>query len=348
MAHPKNEKRDIELLSGQRLMVGFEGTAFNQELKRLIGDIKVGGIVLFAINIESASQVKRLCMDCQEYARYCNLPPLFIAVDQEGGVVARLKPPDFTKFPGNPHIRDTKAAEEFAQVTARELRGVNINMNFAPVMDCIPSHGTYDALDGPVQNFESIMAQRAFPGTPAQVGELGAKVIEILQKNGIMAVAKHFPGIGRTTRDSHMELPVLDAPPELLDSSDMVPFRASVKAGVSGIMLSHILYPGLDPEWPASLSPSIARTLLRESMGFQGLTITDDLDMKAIQCDIGTSVRQILAAEVDIALICHKGPDIETAVETIKEILSSDEDLFRKGHASWQRIQSLKHASIML
>lgn len=332
--------QDPELVAGQRLMVGFEGTALNDELKTLIGELKVGGIILFACNIESASQVRRLCRDAQDYALSQNLPPLIIAVDQEGGSVARLKEPDFTHFPGNAHINETASAERFACVTSKELLSVHINMNYAPVIDVIPNKNEMP------EGFKSVMAKRAFPGTPQQVGKLGAKVIEGLQKNGIMAVAKHFPGIGRTTLDSHLTLPVLDAPADLLMATDLAPFRAAIAAGVSGIMLSHILYSNIDDTWPASLSYTIAKLLLRDEMGYDGVIMTDDLDMKAIRYDIETSIHQIMVAEVDLALICHKGPDIEKAFHCLMEGMSKEERLLKTGLASFHRIERLKRACI--
>ncbi len=333
------ENANIELLAGQRLMVGFEGTELNNELKTLIRDIKVGGIILFAINIQSAAQVKALCKSAQEYAQTCNLPPLIIAVDQEGGEVARLKKPDFTEFPGNPHINDVESAEIFGTIVANELKSVNINMNFAPVMDCLPT------LNSVTTNFKSIMVNRVFPGTPENVAKLGSHVIETLQRNGIMAVAKHFPGIGRTTRDSHIELPVLKsehADQNLMENSDFIPFKAAIKSNVAGIMLSHILYKSMDNDWPASLSYNIAKRVLRNQMGYQGVVMTDDLDMKAIKYDIKTTIRQILNAEVDIALICHKGAAIEAAFKEIIKLITTYEEFYKKGIESYQRIETLK------
>ncbi|MBF0258021.1 MAG: beta-N-acetylhexosaminidase [Desulfamplus sp.] len=332
----RSQNENIDLLAGQRLMVGFEGTDLNGELKTLISDIKVSGIVLFAGNIKSAKQVKNLSFSAQEYAKSCNLPPLLIAVDQEGGEVARLKTPDFKEFPGNPHITDIESAENFATITAKELKAVHINMDLAPVLDIIPE--TNDISD----RFKSIMVNRVFPGSPENVGKLGSYIIETFQKNGIMAVAKHFPGIGRTTKDSHIELPVLNANKKLMERSDLIPFMAAIKSNVSAIMLSHILYTELDSEWPASLSFNIAKTLLRDQMGYQGVIMTDDMDMKAIRFDIKTSIRQILNAEVDMALICHKGPSIENALHEIKALISNDEHLYKKGIESYHRIASLK------
>jgi len=312
-------------MAGQRLMLGFDGIELNKDLKHIIGDIKAGGIVLFKRNIETPEQVTRLCRACQDYAKSCNIPPLFISVDQEGGVVARLKEP-FTMFRGNPFIESIQDARNFAAITADELRRVGINMNFAPVLDMVP------------EGVDSIMKDRAFKGDAEQVSTLGMEVIHTLQENGIMAVAKHFPGIGRTLKDSHFHLPVLDIDLETLRQSDMVPFVAAKNEGVSGIMLSHISYPQLDSLWQASLSPFIVNELLRTQMEYDGLVMTDDLDMKAIQHDMKTCIRQILKSGIDMALICHKGPDIDKASHEIIRLLNEDESLYEMGEKSVKRI----------
>ena len=232
-------------------MVGFEGDKFSNDLQYLIGELNVGGIILFSQNITSPGQLKDLCKAMQRHAAESRNLPLFIAVDQEGGQVARLKDP-FTEFPGNPHMQSEDDASQFAEITATELSQVGFNMNMAPVLDIAP------------QNIESIMAQRAFGHEPDWVERLGMKVIRHLQRNSIMAVAKHFPGIGRTTLDSHLDLPVLETNETDLESYDLVPFYAAIEVGVAGFMLSHIRYTGLDDKWPASLSEAIARNLTEQ------------------------------------------------------------------------------------
>ncbi|MBT8372779.1 MAG: beta-N-acetylhexosaminidase, partial [Deltaproteobacteria bacterium] len=252
-------------LAGQRLMVGFKGTGLNQSLKYLINDLKIGGIILFGQNLETPAQIKDLCRGIQDHAKLCGQPPLFIAIDQEGGPVARLKEP-FTQFPGNPHIQDEAGAALFADITAAELRQVGINMNMAPVLDIAP------------KDIDSIMVSRSFGSDPAWVSQMGVKVVEHLQQSEIMAVAKHFPGIGRTTLDSHADLPAIDDDLTVLEQLDLIPFKACIQHGVSSVMLSHIFYSKLDRQWPASLSIRIAKDLLRKQMGFDGLVMTDDLD----------------------------------------------------------------------
>jgi beta-N-acetylhexosaminidase len=323
----------IEILAGQRLMVGFDGTDFNADLKFLITELKVGGIILFSRNLGTPEQIAQLCRDCQIAAAGQGLPPLFIAIDQEGGQVARLKPP-FTQFPGNPAMTAERDAVEFARVTATELKQIGVNMDMAPVLDVAPPE------------IDSIMAGRAFGSDPQWVASMGITVIKNLQHRGIMAVAKHFPGIGRTVLDSHLALPDLAIDAQSLLASDLIPFKTAIDGQVAGIMLSHIRYTGIDPVWPASLSPTITAELLRGHMGYDGVVMTDDLDMGAIKpaYDIQTAIHQILAADVDITLICHKGPNIEAAVLTIRHALTDDATIQRMGRRSLGRIMALKRA----
>jgi beta-N-acetylhexosaminidase len=322
-------------IAGQRLMVGFEGTEFNQDLKFLINEIKVGGIILFARNVSTPEQINNLCFSVQRYASKCGQPPLIIAIDQEGGQVARLKEP-FTQFPGNPAFKKEEDAVHFARVAAAELKRVGINMNLAPVMDIAP------------EEIESVMAGRVFGCDPRWVSDMGAAVIGNLQSGGIMAVAKHFPGIGRTTLDSHLDLPRLDIKLHKMESSDLLPFRAAIGCDVAGIMLSHVLYDKIDPNWPASLSKRIAKDLLRGRLKYDGFVITDDLDMGAIKkhYDVKTIIRRIQSADIDMALICHKGPDIENAFEELLKGLNSSQGLKAKGVESIRRILKLKRQYI--
>lgn len=302
-----------EQIAGQRLMVGFDGTELTRELMFLIGVLKVGGIILFTGNIKNPGQIQNLCKSAQDYARSCGQPPIIIAIDQEGGQVERLKEP-FTRFPGNPAMKSEEDAVSYAETTASELLEVGINMNMAPVMDVAP--------EGAV----SVMSGRVFGSNPHWVSQLGVLVIERFQSRKLMAVAKHFPGIGRTVLDSHLELPSFDAELNEMESFDLIPFEAAIRHKVAGVMLSHILYSKIDNKWPASLSKKIAKELLRDRMGYKGIVMTDDLDMGAIKNHYGieTSIVQILCAGIDMALICHAGPNIERAFgEILKNMRDS-------------------------
>jgi beta-N-acetylhexosaminidase len=320
-----------DLLAGQRLMAGFDGQHLDRPLRRLIADLRLGGLILFKRNVKSASQLAEFCRSAQHHARDCGLPPLFIAIDQEGGQVARLGPP-FTQFPGNPAIRDVAAAARFARITAIELAWVGINMNLAPVLDVAP------------EGFESIMARRVFGSGPRRVARLGAAVIAGMQAAGIMAVAKHFPGIGRTRLDSHLDLPHFDADLRSLEAYDLIPFQEAIRQQVAGIMLSHILYARLDSEWPASLSKRIARDLLRRRLGFSGVVLTDDLEMGAITRHYGFSaaVRQLLRADVDVALICHSATKLRRAHAVMVRKIGAAQRNLARAQASAARILALK------
>lgn len=323
----------IDLLAGQRLVVGFNGARLTDALKTFIQEFHIGGVTLFSRNIESPDQVRDLCLAIQDHARSNGLPRLFISIDQEGGVVARLKEP-FTVFPGNPHMAGIADAKRFADVTAGELLSAGIDMNFAPVMDTADPEGG------------SAVENRVFPGGPEEVARMGAAVIRGLQERGVMAVAKHFPGIGRTRIDSHVDLPVMEAPVDALEEIELIPFKAAVAAGVSGIMLSHILYPALDPDFPASISRKIAHDLLRVKMGYDGLVLTDDLDMGAVEkhFSLTDALDNALEADVDLMLICHESPKIEQAFGRLRDALSDDSRLREKGEASLKRILKAKAA----
>nr|WP_306304163.1 glycoside hydrolase family 3 N-terminal domain-containing protein [Desulfosarcina cetonica] len=248
----------IETIAGQRLMVGFDGTGFNDDLQFLIETLKVGGLILFSRNLETPTQIAQLCRDCQAAAARRGLPPLFIGIDQEGGLVARLKAPHFTVFPGNPSMRHVDDAAAFARVTADELHSIGVNMDMAPVLDVAP------------KEIDSVMVRRAFGSDPAWVARLGRTVIEGLQQRGIMAVGKHFPGIGRTVLDSHLALPDLDIDEKTLAAFDLVPFKAAMAADVAAMMLSHIRFTAIDPLWPASLSPAVLVTCCAANWDFKG------------------------------------------------------------------------------
>jgi len=324
-----------EQLAGQRLMVGFKGQVLDDELRFLIGKMRVGGLILFKRNVSDPAQVAELCDAVQAYAVENGQPRLVVAVDQEGGPVARLGAP-FTVFPGNRAIgkaRSEKAATEFGTITAQELKRVGITMDLAPVLDVVP-----EGLPSPV------MADRVFGREPELVADLGRAVIEALQKNGVAATAKHFPGIGRTTVDPHTDLPFLDTERHVLDSTDLVPFRTAIQSGVETVMLSHVVYQALDPAWPAGLSTVIAKDVLRGTLGFQGMTITDDLDMGAIDThfDLDTFVARISDAEIDMALICHDRAKIEGTYGALLKAVGTSEDEKTKALASVQRILRLK------
>lgn len=285
----------IEEKVGQLIIVGFEGKQVNKAIKAHIGQRFVGGIALFGRNIQSLQQVVRLTNELQRLAQMTKHQiPLIIAIDQEGGWVTRLKK-GATILPGNMAlgaIGSTELAERAGELTAVELAAVGINLNFAPVMD-VNNNPCNPVID-----------RRSFGESPEVVSRLGAAYIKGLQRNkDVLATAKHFPGHGDTTVDSHTDLPTVRHDLNRVRAIELKPFHAAIKAGVAAIMTAHIVYPALDANRPATLSPAILTDLLREELGFDGLIITDDMEMKAIDDRYHAGEAAVMAVEAGADMV---------------------------------------------
>lgn len=299
---------------GQLFMAGLPGPELDPDTRALIRERGLGGIILFSRNVRDPVQVARVCTALQDTALEARGRPLLLAVDQEGGRVARLRRP-FTEFAGNAALatspRPEAAAEAFARVTAREMSMVGLNMNLAPVLD---------VSRGPLQ---AHLEQRLFGSDPDAVSRLGSIVIQGLQEGGVMAVAKHFPGLGRAPVDPHHELPRIEAMEEEMAGVDLKPFQRAVREGVAGIMTSHAVYPCYDPELPATLSRRIVTGILREKLGFGGLVLSDDLEMGAIRSRWGVAKGAALAFEagVDCLLVCQSQEALVEAMDHLRSQL---------------------------
>lgn len=321
---PENPELNAKI--GQLFMAGLPGPSLDQGTETLIRDYNLGGIILFARNIQDPVQVARLCSDIQEKAMKYHGRPLLLSVDQEGGRVARLREP-FTTFPGNSAIgsdRDpVERAVEFARVTGKELRQVGLNMNLAPVVD-VRQGSIEKHLDG-----------RTFGEDPEMVALLGRTVIRILQENGVMAVAKHFPGLGRAAIDPHLDLPRIDSDEAEIEEINLPPFQAAIHERVAGIMSSHSIYSALDPQLPATLSRPIMTQLLRDRLGYDGLILSDDLEMGAIakQWGVARGAAQAFEAGVDVLLVCREQ-------EYVLESLNLIRSRILEGVIPLQRLQS--------
>ena len=286
----------IEEKVGQLIMVGFEGTQANEAIETHIRKRFVGGIVLFSRNIQSPQQTAELTNELQRLAEAtARQIPLFIGIDQEGGWVIRLKE-GATVLPGNMALGatdSTELAERAGEITAVELAAVGVNLNFAPVMD------VNNNLDNPV------IGRRSFGESPELVSRLGVPYIQGLQRNGVLATAKHFPGHGDTTVDSHFDLPTVNHDLERIHALELQPFRAAIDADVAAIMTAHIIYSAFDANRPATLSPTILTDLLRQELGFDGLLITDDMEMKAIDDRYRSGEAAVMAVEAgaDIVMV---------------------------------------------
>ncbi len=286
----------LEEKIGQVIIAYFSGPDFGLSFAEELRELPLGGVILFssAGNIESPAQVANLTEQIQKAALDRGMVPLFIAVDQEGGAVARLTE-GVTLFPGNMALGATGSEElagQSAAVTARELRILGINFNFAPVVD------VNNNPDNPV------IGVRSFGSDPREVARLGRAMVAPYRQEKVIATAKHFPGHGDTDVDSHYGLPLIPHGLSRLKELELIPFQAMVDADVPAVMMAHILVPGItgSDELPASLSPEAVR-YLREEMGFDGLVVNDSMSMGAISGRWGLEEAAVMAFQAGVDLI---------------------------------------------
>jgi beta-N-acetylhexosaminidase len=266
----------LEAKIGQLFLVFFEGPELSPALREMIETYRVGGIVLFAStgNVVSPQQLATLINDVQRAAVDAGSVPLLVAVDQEGGTVARLQD-GFTPLPGGMALGATGSPERARQVggvIARELRAVGINMNLAPVLDVNSNPAN------------PVIGLRSYGSSPDLVASLGLEVIRAHRDENVIATAKHFPGHGDTAVDSHFGLPVVPHDRSHLEAVELAPFRAAIADGVDAIMTAHVELPAVEPTegLPATLSAAVLQGLLRQEMGFPGVIVTDSLGMGAL------------------------------------------------------------------
>jgi beta-N-acetylhexosaminidase len=290
--------------------LGFPGKSLDRDTRSLL-ELGVGGVVLFARNVEGPAEVATLTRELKRTAQ----AKLLVAVDQEGGSVARLR----TGFTRLPPLRalgdagDATLARELGRLVGSELAAVGIDWNFAPVLD----------VDTNPHN--PVIGARSLGSDPERVATLGAAFAHGLVDAGVAACGKHFPGHGDTRQDSHHELPRLPHALERLERVELVPFERAVRAGIPSLMTAHIVFEALDRERPASMSAAVVRGLLRERLGFEGVVVTDDLEMKAIADHF--TVEQVavgaLAAGVDVLLVCHDAELASRAIDAIVRAVES-------------------------
>src|SRR6266571_73998 len=290
----------LEEQIGQLLMVGFWGETPSPEIIDLIQRHHVGNILLFSRNVRDTRQVLELTQSLQMIAKKAGQPyPLLIAIDQENGIVQRLGEAA-TIFPGNMPlgaIGSEEIAYKVAQATGCELKALGINMNLAPVVD--------------VNNNPAnpVIGVRSFGEDPHQVARLAAAAVKGFRAAGVISDLKHFPGHGDTAVDSHLALPIISSTLEQLEAIELVPFKSGIEAGADSVMIAHISFPALTHQeaLPATVSPALVRGLLREKLGFDGVIISDCMEMNAVAETIGTERVAVMAlqAGVDLVLVSH-------------------------------------------
>ena len=325
---------------GQRFMVGFHGHEASLDVKRLIRDFGVGGVILFARNVDQPEQVAELVRELQTVARDAGHDlPLLIAVDQEGGRVARLRQP-WTSWPplrALGQVGSEDYSRRMGTALAEELLACGIRCDFAPVMD----------VDTNPKN--PVIGDRSFGDDPELVGRLGVAMIRGLQDKGVVACAKHFPGHGDTDLDSHLDLPAVDHSLSRLHDVELRPFRQAVEAKVAMIMTAHVLVRELDAELPATLSPRVIDGLLRKDLQYDGVVVSDDLEMKAVAKHWRPARAAVLAAQAgcDILAACADHDAQVEAMEGLIRALESEEISHTLMDDSCDRVKWLKERFLL-
>jgi len=315
------ESLTLEEKVGQLLVVGIEGTELGEDAAWALREARVGGIVLFGRNVESAEQLVGLTnrLKAENTARV----PLLLCVDEEGGAVSRMPPEvadlpnayDYAQAGGDPYAR--------GEVLAAECAAFGFHVDFAPVLDVWSNPDN------------TVIGRRAFGTDPLEVAVSGPRCAYAMMEGGVVPVVKHFPGHGDTDTDSHVGLPVVDQTRQELEDNELMPFRFAVE-GIGGeshedptpvpaVMVGHILMTELNPEKPASLSPAVVTDLLRGDMGFEGVVFTDDLTMGAVTNAYGVGEAAVLAVEAgcDVALVCHGWAAEREAYDALLEAAES-------------------------
>jgi len=277
------------------LIIGVAGETLTAEERSFLADARPAGIILFGRNCTSKAQVRRLV----EEAKSAVGDPLLVLIDQEGGRVRRLRPPEWRELPAAAAYGRIFAKEPalalrrawlVARLTAEELREIGVNANCAPVLDV------------PQRRAHPIIGDRAYGEAPATVAALGRAVAEGLLAGGVLPIIKHMPGHGRARADSHLELPLVEAARAELEASDFVPFKAL--CDMPAAMTAHVVYTAIDPTAPASTSPGVTREIIRGAIGFDGLLMSDDIGMGALSGDFRSRAEAVVGAGSDIALHC--------------------------------------------
>lgn len=314
----------LEQKIGQMLMVGVPGKSIAEGAEKIIEKYMPGSVIFFGYNLDGESEIKKFTEDLQKASLRFSGIPLFISIDQEGGRVRRIQD-GVTLFPGNMAfgvVNDEDLVYDAARVLGIQLRRLGVNMNLAPVLD------VNNNPHNPVIN------TRAFGSRSDVVSDMGKAYIEGIQSSMCIAVGKHFPGHGDTDKDSHITLPVIPYNMKRLEKIEFPPFEEAIDADVECIMTAHIAYPGIiKDDSPATISEKFLTEILRKEMDFEGVIITDDLEMDAISemMTMGEAAVKSVLAGTDIVLISTHGGNIEKVFTSLKNAV-------KEGRVSAERI----------
>jgi beta-N-acetylhexosaminidase len=318
---------------GQHLFIGFTGAQLTADTRRLLNTVQPGGVILFARNVDTATELRALGRALRTEFSYRPL----VAIDQEHNRVNRLR----NIIGETPTIADVKKqgnveqAEDFGRTTGRWLHQFCIDIDFAPVFDL-------ELFDAKTDN---ALRERCWGRTADEVIRWAGAFLEGLEREGVAACPKHFPGLGGATLDSHEKLPTIQRTREIMLSEDIAPY-ARLMRRLTAIMVGHGHYPAFDgaKPRPASLSPTIITDLLRKELGFSGLVLTDDMEMGAISEMISfeDAVIKAFQAGADMMLVCHTAEKALAANEALAKAIESGRISFQRLFESQQRIQQFR------
>ena len=319
---------------GQLLMIGIHGKTLNDDAKFMLNEYRVGGIILFDRNMESKDQVKSLIIDINKTGKSAGLTPLFIGIDQEGGAVARMED-QLIKIPPAEELgkEPIEQAVSLAKQSGTELKDLGFNINFAPVADLGLTYG------------------RSFSTNPDDVVRYASAVGKAYDEAGLWYSYKHFPGIGKTDVDLHADTSVVPVSKETLlneDTKVFVDLIKQSKPNTYAIMVSHAMYPQIDADHPSSLSKAIITDWLRKDMGYDGVVVTDDMDMGALakHYTFGDMAVQSILAGSDILLVCHEYEHMQEAYNGLMKAVKDGQISKERLDESVKRILLMKITKI--
>jgi beta-N-acetylhexosaminidase len=320
---------------GQLFIIGIRDKVLTQDEAEFIIKNNIGGVILFARNLESPKQIHELTSSIQALRHKSrDKLPLFIGIDMEGGRVARLKAP-FTQWPPLAllgKIDSTSLAFKYAMCMAAELKAVGINLDFAPCVDILTNPKN------------TVIGDRSLSADTEHVAKLGSALVRGYIKGGVIPCAKHFPGHGNTLVDSHEDLPVENTELARLRETEMVPFKKAFRARLDMVMTAHIKFPKVDPEWPVTLSEKFLHEILRGELRFRNLVVTDDLEMKALTKNFPPDQIPVRAIQAgcDLLLYCNNFDTPAIALEAVAKAVREHKLTAKQIDESYNRVVTLK------
>lgn len=320
-------------------IVSCAGKTLGVDERQLFASANPFGLILFGRNIDSPTQVRALTDEFRACVGRADAPVL---IDQEGGRVARLRPPHWEELPPAARLGELYRIDPTRGVAAAKLLGRLLAAQLSPLginVDCTP------VLDLYIKGADAVIGSRAFGDDPKTISVLGRAVCDGLCVGGVLPVIKHIPGHGRATADSHFELPRVDAPVSQLEGSDFIPFDNLCDMPLA--MTAHILYSNIDSDNCATLSAKVIGDVIRKQLSFNGLLLSDDICMQALQGDLPSLSRRVIDAGCDVALVCQNNPEYPPDVPLLAEVLAATPALSLLAQQRWQQaIDWLKPMSL--